>query len=126
MGEGLRQAAAATARTRVRMDCQECGQNVHPAEFHSPRPDKGDTGEKRTVNYVRDEATDTVWPVPHGAEWVLRYGTPEGREAQRMGVASIIAAYEYLTNPHLPQYAAIDALKRARKASASGRSDDRD
>lgn len=68
------------------------------------------------VEYVRVE--DTTWPVSFGSEWVLRYGTTEAREVQRMGVASIISAYQYLVDPQLPQQAAIAALKRARKACA--------
>ena len=73
------------------------------------------------VTYVHVE--DTVWPSVHhdqtanGCEWVLRYGTIDARERQRLSVASVVAAYATLTNPWCSQAEAIRALKRARAAA---------
>ncbi len=66
---------------------------------------------------------DTTWPVDIGtddevsAEWVLRYGTTERREAQRLSVASVLGAYEYLVDPNRSMKDATASLRRARKAS---------
>lgn len=55
------------------------------------------------MRYVKVE--DTTWPVDfidddtYGAEHALRYGTTYMREEQRLSVASILSAYEYLTDP---------------------------
>jgi hypothetical protein len=70
-------------------------------------------------------AGDTSWPVDVGtededsAEWVLRYGTPERREAQRMAVASILSAYADLTGPHRSMKDATALLRHAREARAA-------
>jgi hypothetical protein len=75
-----------------------------------------ETGEVRHV--VVDE---TTWPVPDEVEWVLRYGTPERREAVRYGVASIVSAYWSLLDPNRTQADAVAMLKRARRAVAAPR-----
>jgi hypothetical protein len=74
------------------------------------------------VRYV--EIEDTLWPVDAcdwdgsaSAEWVLRYGTPEDRERQRLSVASVLSAYEYLTDPNRSMKDATASLRRARKAT---------
>jgi hypothetical protein len=66
------------------------------------------------VAYVAVEGC--ACPVPDGAEWTLRYGTPEAREAQRYGVASIVSAYAHLLDPSVTQGAALATLKRLRRA----------
>lgn len=63
------------------------------------------------------KADGTVWPVSDGAEWIQRYGTSDAREAQRLGVASIIAAYSALTDPFISQREAIEKLRRARQVA---------
>lgn len=60
---------------------------------------------------------ETTWPIPDGIEWVLRYGEPAAREAQRYGVASIVAAYSSLLDPVYSQADAVAMLKRARRAA---------
>jgi hypothetical protein len=73
------------------------------------------------IHYHRID--DTTWPVDwssdqeDSAEWVLRYGTTERREAQRMSVASILSAYSHLVDPTLSSKGAQSALRRARKAA---------
>ena len=48
---------------------------------------------------------DTTWPVDvstddeDAAQWILRYGSPERREAQRMSVASILGSGLVSTGP---------------------------
>ena len=65
---------------------------------------------------------DTTWPVDvstddeDAAQWILRYGSPERREAQRMSVASILSAYADLTDPRRSMADATAMLRRARKA----------
>lgn len=67
---------------------------------------------------------DTVWPVDYSsddedaAQWVLRYGTTERRESQRLSVASILSAYAHLTDPELSLKGATAALRRARQAAS--------
>jgi hypothetical protein len=68
------------------------------------------------VAYVAVEGC--ACPVPDGAEWTLRYGTTDAREAQRYGVASIVAAYSHLLDPSVTQGDALGALKRLRRAHA--------
>lgn len=66
---------------------------------------------------------DTLWPVDvatedeDSAEWILRYGITERREDQRLSVASILSAYEYLIDPNRTLKDATESLRRARKAS---------
>lgn len=73
------------------------------------------------IRYFRVD--DTTWPVDvstedeESAEWVQRYGTPERREEQRMAVASILSAYETLTNSQQTQKDARAKLGRAMKAN---------
>ncbi len=65
---------------------------------------------------------DTSWPVDvstddeDSAEWTLRYGTPERREEQRLSVASVLSAYEHLTDPSRSLKEVTDALRRVRTA----------
>lgn len=66
------------------------------------------------VAYVAVEGC--ACPVPDGAEWTLRYGTTEAREAQRYSVASIVAAYAHLLDPNVTQTDALASLKRLRRA----------
>jgi hypothetical protein len=73
------------------------------------------------VRYV--VVDETTWPVPDGAEWVLRYGTTEAREAQRLSVASIVNAYWSLLDPNRTQGDAIAMLRRARRAPLSDSSE---
>ena len=67
---------------------------------------------------------DTTWPVDlssddeDSAEWVLRYGTPERREAQRMSVASIVSAYKDMTDPRRSLKDCTAMLRRALTAAA--------
>ena len=67
---------------------------------------------------------DTTWPVDlssddeDSAEWVLRYGTPERREAQRMSVASIVSAYKDMTDPRRSLKDGTAMLRRSRTAAA--------
>lgn len=68
-----------------------------------------------TVRYARVE--DTTWPVPLGAGWVQRYGTPDAIVEQRLTVASIIQAYSHLLDPALSMRDATAALRRARRAA---------
>lgn len=72
-------------------------------------------GEAATVRHV--VVDETTWPIPDEAEWILRYGTTGAREAQRMGVASIVNAYWSLLDPNRTQADAIAMLKRARRAA---------
>jgi hypothetical protein len=66
-----------------------------------------------TVRFVRVEGT--TWPVDVGeTEWQLRYAPDAVRP---LTVAAIVAAYGYLIDPSITQATAIDALKRARRAS---------
>lgn len=70
------------------------------------------------------QVDDTTWPVDYEteledlAEWILRYGTTQRREDQRMSVASVLAAYRDLTDPRIPLKEAIARLRLARRASA--------
>ena len=68
---------------------------------------------------------DTVWPVDIGtadedsAEWTLRYGSSGYRENQRLSIASILRAYQSLTDPNQSLKDATAQLRRARKAHAN-------
>jgi hypothetical protein len=68
---------------------------------------------------------DTVWPIDwssedeDSAQWVLRYGNLERREAQRLGVASILCAYATLLDPDLFMKTATEMLRRGRRAMTS-------
>jgi hypothetical protein len=68
---------------------------------------------------------DTTWPVDIGtgdessAEWTLRYGSPEYRENQRLSIASVLSAYQSLTDPSQSLKDATAKLRRARKAHAN-------
>lgn len=65
---------------------------------------------------------DTTWPVDvetdeeNSAQWTLRYGGPEFRDQQRLSVASVLSAYEHLTNPRRSLEDVLASLRLARKA----------
>lgn len=67
---------------------------------------------------------ETSWPVDletddhNAAEWELRYGDPLPR---RMFIASLVNAYNHLTDPRITQGDAIRALRRARSAAKIAR-----
>ena len=68
-------------------------------------------------------ADDTMWPIDwsdndeDSAQWVLRYGTPERREAQRLSVASVLNSYAHLLDLDLSLEDATASLRRARAAA---------
>jgi hypothetical protein len=50
----------------------------------------------------------------HSLEWVLRYGTPEQREDQRLSVASVLACYDALILlPQRERNARVKAIRAA-------------
>lgn len=61
----------------------------------------------------------TTWPVPVGAEWLLRYGTPEQIVGWRMSLASIVSAYSALVDPTCSHADAVARLRRARAVARS-------
>jgi hypothetical protein len=67
--------------------------------------------------------SETSWPIDWSdesedtAQWALRYGSTERREAQRMSVASILNSYACLIDPKRPMEDATAALRRARRAA---------
>ena len=75
-------------------------------------------GSRQNVRFARVE--DTTWPVYDGsAEWALRYGG-EGllTRSDKLYLASVLSAYEHLTDPRRTVHEVGDALRRARKARA--------
>lgn len=70
----------------------------------------------------------TVWPVnlvgdedTYGLENRLRYPGEPLTTSERLVLASVVAAYVYLTNPDLGPTAARDAFRRARLAAKEAR-----
>lgn len=60
---------------------------------------------------------ETTWPVNVGdLEWACRYTRAERLTAYRYVVASVVAAYDALTDTRISEREAIDKLKRARQA----------
>jgi hypothetical protein len=76
-----------------------------------------------SVEYVGVDCT--LWPVDHetddedATQWRLRYGNPT--RTDYLGAAAVMAAYAHLLDPNITQTDAINALKRARKASVKSR-----
>lgn len=60
---------------------------------------------------------ETTWPVDVDGrtELMLRFKS-DGWTRQRVAAAAVLAAYAYLTDPALPEWDAVAALKRARVA----------
>ena len=74
------------------------------------------------IRYI--QLGETTWPIDRSdededtAQWVLRYGSTERREAHRLAVASILSSYAYLIDPNRSLKDATASLRRARQAAA--------